>query len=78
MMCKFLVPGTMVKEWIIAAKGYDAFVMKKGEILRFVNIADAVISITLVQKIRQVSHARTDRTFVDHPPPYTQYLHGLY
>ena len=37
-MRKFPVPGTIVKEWIIPAKGYDAFVMKKGEVLRFVDI----------------------------------------
>jgi uncharacterized protein len=37
-MRKFPVPGTIVREWIIAAKGYDAFVMKKGEVLRFVDI----------------------------------------
>jgi uncharacterized protein YcgI (DUF1989 family) len=38
MMRKFPVPGTILKEWIIDAKGYGSCTMKNGEILRFVDI----------------------------------------
>jgi uncharacterized protein YcgI (DUF1989 family) len=37
-MRRFPVPGTTVKEWIIPAKEYDAFTMRRGQILRFVDI----------------------------------------
>ena len=32
------VPGAMVKEWIIPAKEYSAFTMRRGQTLRFVDI----------------------------------------
>src|SRR5919108_3018336 len=32
------VPGTIVKEWIIPAKEYSAFTMRRGQTLRFVDI----------------------------------------
>ena len=35
---KHPVPGTIVEEWIIPARGYAAFYMKKGQVLRFVDI----------------------------------------
>jgi len=37
-MHKFPVPGTVVREWVIPARGYDAFTMKRGQVLRFVDI----------------------------------------
>jgi uncharacterized protein YcgI (DUF1989 family) len=37
-MHKFKVPGTIVREWIMEARGYAAFEMKKGQTLRFVDI----------------------------------------
>ena len=35
---KHPVSGTIVEEWIIPARGYAAFHMKKGQVLRFVDI----------------------------------------
>src|SRR5437667_9692572 len=35
---KHPVPGTIVEEWIIPARGYAAFYMKKGQVLRFVDM----------------------------------------
>jgi uncharacterized protein len=35
---KHPVSGTIVEEWIIPARGYAAFYMKKGQVLRFVDI----------------------------------------
>ena len=35
---KHPVPGTIVEEWIIPARGYAAFYMKKDQVLRFVDI----------------------------------------
>ena len=32
------VPGKIVKEWVIPARGYAAFHMEKGQGLRFVDI----------------------------------------
>jgi uncharacterized protein YcgI (DUF1989 family) len=32
------VPGTIIREWVIPARGYDAFHMEKGQSLRFVDI----------------------------------------
>ena len=32
------VPGAVVQEWIIPARGYAAFNMEKGQVLRFVDI----------------------------------------
>ncbi len=34
----YLVPGTIVKEWIVPAKEYSAFTMRRGQTLRFVDI----------------------------------------
>lgn len=31
------VPGKVVREWVIPAKEYDAFTMKQGQVLRFVD-----------------------------------------
>jgi uncharacterized protein YcgI (DUF1989 family) len=38
MMRRYPIPGTIVKEWIIPAKEYSAFTMRRGETLRFVDI----------------------------------------
>ena len=35
---KHPVSGSIVEEWIIPARGYAAFHMKKGQVLRFVDI----------------------------------------
>jgi len=37
-MRRYPVPGTIVKEWIIPAKEYAAFTMRRGQTLRFVDI----------------------------------------
>ncbi len=37
-MRKHPVPGTIVKEWVIPAREYAAFTMKRGQVLRFVDI----------------------------------------
>jgi uncharacterized protein YcgI (DUF1989 family) len=37
-MRRFPVPGTVISEFIVPAKGYAAFLMKRGRILRFVDI----------------------------------------
>jgi uncharacterized protein len=37
-MRRYPVPGTIVKEWIVPAKEYDAFTMRRGQTLRFVDI----------------------------------------
>lgn len=37
-MRRYPVPGTIAKEWIIPAKEYSAFTMRRGQILRFVDI----------------------------------------
>jgi uncharacterized protein YcgI (DUF1989 family) len=35
---RYPVPGTILKEWIIAAKEYSAFTIRRGQTLRFVDI----------------------------------------
>ena len=35
---KHPVPGKIIEEWIIPARGYAAFHMEKGQVLRFVDI----------------------------------------
>ena len=37
-MRRFAVPGAIVKEWIIPAKEYSAFTIRRGQTLRFVDI----------------------------------------
>ena len=37
-MSKHPVPGRVVREWVIAAKGYSAFPMERGQVLRVVDI----------------------------------------
>jgi uncharacterized protein YcgI (DUF1989 family) len=32
------VPGTVVREWVIPARGYDAFEVSAGEVVRFVDV----------------------------------------
>lgn len=37
-MHRFDVPGTIRREWVVPAKGYDAFHVDRGDVLRFVDI----------------------------------------
>jgi uncharacterized protein YcgI (DUF1989 family) len=37
-MRRYPVPGTVAKEWIIPAKEYSAFTMRRGQTLRFVDV----------------------------------------
>jgi uncharacterized protein len=37
-MRRYPVPGTIVKEWVVPAKEYTAFTMRRGQTLRFVDI----------------------------------------
>lgn len=37
-MRKHPIPGAIVKEWVIPAKGYSAFTMRRGQVLRFVDV----------------------------------------
>ena len=37
-MRKFPVPGTIVRQWVIPARGHDAFTLKRGQVLRFVDV----------------------------------------
>jgi uncharacterized protein YcgI (DUF1989 family) len=37
-MRRYPVPGRIVKEWIIPAKEYSAFTLRRGQVLRFVDI----------------------------------------
>ena len=37
-MRRYAVPGTIVKEWIVPAREYSAFTIRRGQTLRFVDI----------------------------------------
>jgi len=37
-MRKHPIPGAIVKEWVIPAKEYSAFTMRRGQVLRFVDV----------------------------------------
>jgi uncharacterized protein YcgI (DUF1989 family) len=37
-MRRYPVPGMIVKEWIIPAREYSAFTMRRGHTLRFVDV----------------------------------------
>src|SRR5262245_40163251 len=38
LMRRYAVPGAIVKEWIIPAREYTAFTIRRGQTLRFVDI----------------------------------------